>query len=150
MRQIISPPVAFAIAVVAIWWLDRNVEWGRFSFPYQAMLGLGLIVFGISLIAVSLWSFARARTTPNPLQLRRASALVTSGPYRLSRNPMYVGDAIALAGIAIWFGSAPGLIVVAAFVVYIDHIQIAQEENVLTEIFGEHYAAYRRQVRRWL
>jgi protein-S-isoprenylcysteine O-methyltransferase Ste14 len=63
---------------------------------------------------------------------------------------MYVGDAIALAGVAVWLGSLPSLLLVAAFVLYIDRFQIAQEEEALAEIFGERYAAYCRQVRRWL
>jgi protein-S-isoprenylcysteine O-methyltransferase Ste14 len=150
MTRWISPPVAFAIAAVAIWWLARSVEWGHFSFPYQAVLSLCLIVLAIAVIAAALWSFAKARTTPNPMHPDSATALVASGPYRLSRNPMYVGDAIALLGIALWLGSVPGLIAVAAFVAFIDRFQIPQEERALAAIFGERYAEYRRQVRRWL
>lgn len=150
MNRWISPPVAFVIAAVAMWWIGRTVEFGRFQFAYQSAVGIALIALGLAIVAVSLRSFARAGTTPNPLQPRNATELVTSGAYALSRNPMYVGDAVALVGIAVWLGSLPGLLPIAAFIVYIDRVQIAAEEEAMKEIFGDRYAAYRRQVRRWL
>jgi protein-S-isoprenylcysteine O-methyltransferase Ste14 len=150
MSRWISPPVAFVIAAVAMWWIGRTVEYGRFQFTYQSASSIALIALGLAIVAVSLRSFARAGTTPNPVHPRKATELVTSGAYALSRNPMYVGDAVALAGLGVWLGSVPSLLLIAAFVVYIDQVQIAAEEKALTEKFGERYAAYRRQVRRWL
>lgn len=150
MIRRISPPVAFAIAAILMWWIGRSVEFGRFSFAYQSAAGSALIVLGIAIVAVSLWTFARAHTTPNPMQPKSATRLVTSGIYTLSRNPMYVGDAVVLAGIAVWIGSVPSLLLVAPFVAWIDRFQIPAEESALAEIFGERYAAYAREVRRWL
>ena len=150
MNRWISPPVAFAIAAIMMWWIGRSLEFGRFSFAYQSAAGIALIVLGMAIVAISLWSFAKARTTPNPMQPKNATRLVTSGIYTLSRNPMYVGDAIMLMGIAIWLGSVPSLLLVAPFVAWIDRFQIPAEERALAEIFGERYAAYGREVRRWL
>jgi protein-S-isoprenylcysteine O-methyltransferase Ste14 len=127
MSRWICPPVAVAIVGLAMWWVARNVEWGRFSFPHQAAVAALLVALGVGIAVAGLRSFAQARTTPNPMQPRNASTLVTSGVYRLSRNPMYVGDAIALAGVAVWLGSLPSLLLVAAFFLYIDRFQIAQE-----------------------
>jgi protein-S-isoprenylcysteine O-methyltransferase Ste14 len=150
MNRWIPPPVAFVIAAVAMWLIGSAMEYGQFSFAYQSALGIALIVLGFAIVAVSLRSFARAGTTPNPLHPSNATELVTSGAYALSRNPMYVGDAVALVGIAVWLGSLPSLLPIAAFIVYIDRVQIAAEEEAMTAIFGDRYAAYRRQVRRWL
>ena len=150
MNRWISPPLAFGIAALAMWWIGRTVEFGRFSFAYQSGAGIALVVLGLALIAVSLRSFSRAGTTPNPLHPKKASELVTSGIYAWSRNPMYVGDAVALVGIATWLGSLPSLLPIAAFVVYIDRVQIAVEEKAMAEIFGDRYTAYCRRVRRWL
>jgi protein-S-isoprenylcysteine O-methyltransferase Ste14 len=150
MNRWISPPVAFVIAAVAMWWIGRTVEFGRFQFAYQPALGIALIVLGLAIVAVSLRSFARVGTTPNPLHPRNTTELVTSGAYALSRNPMYVGDAVVLAGIAVWLGSLLSLVPITAFVVYIDRVQIAAEEEAMTEKFGDRYAAYRLQVRSWL
>ena len=145
-----SPPIAFAVAAVAIWLLGRSVEFGGFSLPYQAPIGIGLIVLGIVVVAVSIRSFVAAGTTPDPTRPQRATELVIAGVYSLSRNPMYVGDAMILAGIAVWVGSVLGLVPIAAFIWYIDRFQIGAEEEALAEIFGDRYAAYRSRVRRWL
>jgi protein-S-isoprenylcysteine O-methyltransferase Ste14 len=150
MTRWISPPVAFAIAAVAMWGLARGIGWGRFAFAGQGALGVALIVLGIAIVAAGLVSFAEARTTPNPMRPHDASALVTSGIYRWTRNPMYVGDVVMLAGVAVWLGSASSLVAVAAFVAWIDRVQIPAEERALRAIFGERYDAYCRRVRRWL
>ena len=150
MNRWISPPVAFAIAGVAMWLIGRSVGFANFSFAYQAPIGIVLIVLGVGVAALGLRWFAVAGTTPNPMQPQNATRLVISGPYAMSRNPMYVGDAIILAGIAVWIGSVLNLFVLAAFVWIIDRFQIATEEKVLSGIFGDEYAAYRRRVRRWL
>ena len=150
MNRWISPPVAFAIAVVAMWWIGRSVEFGRYSFDYQAPAGIALIVLGLGVVAVSIRSFVVAGTTPSPVQPKNTTQLVTSGAYALSRNPMYVGDAVMLAGVAAWLGSVLDLVLIAAFVWFIDRFQIAAEEKALAEIFGDQYVTYRGKVRRWL
>ena len=150
MNRWLSPPVAFAAAGFAIWWLGRSVGFGRVSFAYQAPTGIVLIVLGVGIVAVSIRSFVAAGTTPNPTQPQKAAELVISGVYSLSRNPMYVGDTVMLAGIAVWVGSVLGLVPIAAFVWYIDRFQIVTEEKALAEIFGDRYAAYRSRVGRWL
>ncbi len=149
-RRWISPPVAFAIAAVGMWLLGRAVDFGRYDFPYRGALAIALVALGLLVIVVSLRIFSSAGTTANPMQPRNASELVTSGVYSLSRNPMYVGDAVMLAGISVWIGSALNVVLLAAFVAYIDRVQIAAEEQALAAIFGERYAAYRQRVRRWL
>ena len=150
MNRWVSPPIAFAIAAVAMWWIGRSVEFGRYSFRHQAPIGIALIALGACIVAVSVRSFVVAGTTPNPMQPRNATELVTSGTYSVSRNPMYVGDAVMLAGIAVWIGSVLNLMLIAAFVWYIDRFQIAAEEKALTEIFADRYEAYRGRVGRWL
>jgi protein-S-isoprenylcysteine O-methyltransferase Ste14 len=149
MHRWINPPIAFAIVALAMWGAARS-GWWQVSFPFQRWLGGAAIALGAAIVAVSLRTFARAGTTPNPMRPGDASALVTSGPYARSRNPMYVADAIILVGIAVWLGSIPGLLLVAAFVAWIDRVQIPQEERALSEIFGDGYAAYRARVPRWL
>jgi protein-S-isoprenylcysteine O-methyltransferase Ste14 len=146
----ISPPVAFVMAATAMWWISRGVEFGRHAWPYQSVVGVTLIALGLAIVAVSLTSFATAGTTPNPMRTRKATKLVTDGVYAWSRNPMYVGDAVMLAGIAVWSGSVLSVVPLAAFVAYVDRVQIKAEEEALTATFGDRYAAYRRRVRRWL
>jgi len=142
--------VAFAIAALAMWWLGRNVAIAQFSFSGQTPLGIGLTVLGLVIVAISLRSFAVARTTPNPMHPQAATSLVASGIYSLSRNPMYVGDAVMLAGVVVWTGNVFNLVPLAAFVAYMDRFQIVAEEKALVQVFGKSYAAYCRRVRRWL
>jgi protein-S-isoprenylcysteine O-methyltransferase Ste14 len=150
VRRWISPPVALALVALAMWGIARTTSVGRFAIAYQAWLAAALILIGLVIVTASLRLFAKARTTPNPMHPKEATELVTSGAYRLSRNPMYVGDVLILAGFAIWLGSIASLPLLALFIVYIDRLQIASEEAALTELFGDRYVAYRRQVRRWL
>jgi protein-S-isoprenylcysteine O-methyltransferase Ste14 len=150
MSRWIPPPVALAIAAVAMWLIGRSVAFADFSLPYQTTVAVMIIVLGIGVAGWGLRTFARAGTTPNPVDPSRATRLVTSGPYAFTRNPMYLGDAIALLGVAVWTGSALSLLALAAFIAFIDRFQIAAEESALLGIFGEEYAAYRRKVRRWL
>ncbi|WP_372527904.1 methyltransferase family protein [Piscinibacter sp.] len=150
MSRWISPPVAFAVAAIVMWWIGRSVEFGRYSFGYQAPVGIALIVLGLGIVAASIRLFVVAGTTPSPMQPKKATQLVTSGAYALSRNPMYVGDAVMLAGIAVWIGSVLNVVLIAAFVWFIDRFQIAAEEAALAEIFGDRYVTYRGKVRRWI
>lgn len=79
-----------------------------------------------------------------------AKALVTRGPYRVTRNPMYVGLAFLYAGIALYFGSSWGLLLLPVVLVAVDRMVIAREERYLERRFGAAYTHYKTQVRRWL
>jgi protein-S-isoprenylcysteine O-methyltransferase Ste14 len=92
--------------------------------------------------------FARHGTAIRPFD--RSSALVISGPYRFTRNPMYVGLVAMLIGLALMLESLSPLLVVAAFAWIIATRFIAVEERMLDERFGTAYAEYRARVRRWL
>jgi protein-S-isoprenylcysteine O-methyltransferase Ste14 len=95
-------------------------------------------------------AFARARTTINPVAIDQATTLVTSGIYRLTRNPMYVSLACLLCAWAFWLARPLAALGPLVFVLLIDRLQIAPEERVLTARFGAAYLEYQRSVRRWL
>lgn len=111
-----------------------------------AVLGSASAAFAGS----SVREFRRSHTTVNPMSPERATVLVTGGPHRLSRNPMYVGMAGALAAHAVGLGRWQAALPVIGFAVAIDRIQIPLEEAALTEHFGPTYAAYAKHVPRWL
>lgn len=102
------------------------------------------------LLAGTVREFVEAGTTVEPFHPEKARSLVTTGPNRISRNPMYVGMAGLLAAHAIARGGVLPLLPVAAFVGVIDVAQIRPEEKALRDVFGIQYAAYERTVRRWL
>ena len=105
------------------------------------LLGLALVLNGASL-------FRRHETTIKPFE--ESSALVITGPYRLSRNPIYLGMAVSLAGIAVLLGSATPWIAVLVFVWLISALFIRQEEAMLENHFGAQYLEYKARVRRWI
>ena len=95
-------------------------------------------------------AFVRAGTTINPVQIDRASRLVTGGIYRVTRNPMYVALALLLLGLALFLGRPWLLVGPLAFVLYTTRFQIRPEERAMQARFGADYDAYRARVRRWL
>lgn len=95
-------------------------------------------------------AFAKAKTTIDPVQVGRASALVTTGVYRFTRNPMYVALFLLLCAWAAWLARPLPWIGPAAFVLFISRFQIVPEERALIGKFGGAYADYCRSVRRWL
>ena len=98
---------------------------------------------------LGLLAFFRRGTTINPLRPAKASALVTGGIYRITRNPMYVGMAFLLAGWAVWLGALWPFLGPVLFVAYLTRFQILPEERILRGKFAE-FDAYATRVRRWL
>ncbi len=94
-------------------------------------------------------AFGRAKTTADPVHVERASSLVTTGIYRLTRNPMYVALSLLLCAWAAWIARPLSMIGPVAFILFITRFQIAPEERALTMKFGDAYDDYRRSVRRW-
>lgn len=113
-------------------------------------LALGFAAAGLAVDLAGLIAFRRARTTVNPLRPGSASSLVREGIYRRSRNPMYLGMLLVLAGWAAWLANPLALLGLPAFVLYIGRFQIVPEERALSQRFGAEFERYRAQVRRWL
>jgi protein-S-isoprenylcysteine O-methyltransferase Ste14 len=103
---------------------------------------------GLLLVGWALGLFRRRGTTFEPFG--QPAALVTTGPYRISRNPMYLGMLLVMVGGALLAGSAPALVAPVGFVLTMNATQIPQEEAALEAAFGPAYRTYRRRVRRWL
>lgn len=99
-----------------------------------------LVVWGVT-------SFRRARTSLVPV--RPATALITDGPFRFTRNPLYLGLALLYLGIALWLGVVWPIVLLPALLFLVQQIVILREEAYLESRFGEAYRAYRARVRRW-
>ena len=109
-----------------------------------------LALAGLALDVSGLIAFHRAKTTPNPRSPGRSTSIVRSGPYRFTRNPMYLGLALMLLGLCAYLANPATIVAVAVFIAYITRFQIIPEERLLQAKFGESYAQYKRSVRRWL
>ncbi len=145
------PPPLVAIGLAAGMWLIA-----RFTFTMEADTATRLGMAAAAVLAASVFgvlgfkAFGRAGTTIDPLCVDRASALVTTGIYGVTRNPMYVGLTLLLCAWAAWLAAPWAATGPVAFVAFVTRFQIIPEERVLLELFGEPYAAYRRRVRRWI
>jgi protein-S-isoprenylcysteine O-methyltransferase Ste14 len=146
----IPPPLVATIVAAgmgAVAWLTPVLALPR---PARAIAAALWVVAGLAVSLAGVVEFRRARTTVHPLRPERASALVSGGVYRFTRNPMYVGMAATLVGWAAWLAAPWALLGPLAFVAFITRYQIGPEERVLAGLFGTEYAAYRQRVRRWL
>ena len=150
-RQVRIPPVALFVVVALLMWAVASwlPSW-QIALPGRTLVAVLLLLAAGAIGIAGVRAFQRARTTVDPLRPEKASALVTSGIYRRTRNPMYVALAIALLGWAIWLGHPLALLGVAAFVAWINRFQIAPEERALRALFGPEFERYCSEVRRWL
>ena len=127
----------------------------HFTFPVvkilhtpSSYLGWALILFGA---VMNLWTdklFKQHATTVKPHL--KPSTLITSGPFSVSRHPMYLGMAAVLLGVAVIHGTISGFISPVIYVVIMDMLFISVEEKNLRDVFGARYADYVRKVRRWI
>ncbi len=146
----IPPPAVAALIAAAMWGISLIAPSLEVPGLIRAVAALALATMGFGISVAGVISFWRAKTTVNPMKPEATSALVISGIYRLSRNPMYVGIVLALIAWAVCLSSMWTLPGPLAFVLYINRFQIAPEERALAARFGATYAAYRSAVRRWL
>lgn len=121
-----------------------------FAFPARVISAMGVVFIGIAIAGTGVFSFSRAKTTVNPMKPDSSSALVVSGIYRLTRNPMYLGILLLLIGWGIFLSNALAFLVLPGFVLYMNRFQIEPEERALTRLFGQAFVTYRSQVRRWI
>ena len=112
------------------------------------VLGILLVLVGAATTLSAVGFFRRARTSLVPI--RPSTTLVSTGPYRFTRNPMYLGLAVVYVGIACWLGTLWPLLLLPVVLVLVGSLVIAREERYLEAKFGEEYRAYRARVRRWL
>ncbi|KTF13915.1 methyltransferase family protein [Pseudoalteromonas sp. H103] len=143
------PPVIVVLFFAGIMALIAHYSVIDFT-AFITYLAASLVIIGCIFCIAGVVSFKLARTTVNPNKPEQASKLVTSGIYKISRNPMYVGFAFILAGWGIWLSSLWALLCIIGFVVYLTLFQIIPEERALIKLFGEEFTEYKNKVKRWL
>lgn len=145
------PPVPLALLTGAIMYLIS--EWLPvlpLASGFRLVICVPLFLCGLTVSLAGVVQFRRARTTVNPMSPDTASSLVTAGVYRRTRNPMYLGLLLLLAGWSVWLASLYALPMLLMFVVYMNRFQIEPEERYMAQAFGDSYRDYKHQVRRWL
>lgn len=118
--------------------------------PLRKVAAAALAAGSVGLAGAAAARFRAAQTTVHPLHPEKATSLVTDGPYRRTRNPMYVGMAGGLAAHALAEGGVLTWLPVAGFVYAIDELQIQPEERAMEKLFGEEWDDYALRTKRWL
>ncbi len=142
-----KPPVIFFVFMIISFILKKQYPAELWQGPLRA-LGIPLVFTGFTLMLISARLFLKFETNINPFQ--PALKLVTTGPYRYSRNPMYIGLSIMYAGIAIVWSNPWMLISLAPLLFVLYFGIIIPEEIYLERKFGNEYQAYKKSVRRWI
>lgn len=146
----LPPPLVYVAGILLGWIVNRGWPLPIFARPgglraaLAVLFGLGWLIF----FGAAFMNFMRSRTTLIPN--RPATALVTTGIYSLTRNPMYVSLALLYLAVAMVFNSWWVVVLLPLVLVVIDRMVIAREERYLARAFPHDYAEYRRRVRRWL
>ncbi len=146
----IPPPILTVFTALLMWGLAQATP--RWPLPDGLrLLGSGaLLLVGLAFLASGFLAFRAAKTTINPVNIEAASSLVTSGVFRVSRNPMYVGFTAVLAAWTVYLAAPCAVTGVLGFMLFIYRFQILPEEQVMHAKFGAEFETYRRSVRRWL
>ncbi len=146
-RTILPPTYLWAamILMVALHFVVPVIR--LITFPWQ-LVGLLPLVLGAALNLVADKAFRDAKTTVKPFQ--ESTALVTTGAYRLSRHPMYLGFVLILLGLAVLLGSLTPSLVIPPFALLMDRAFIVVEEGMLAQKFGQAWLDYKQRIRRWV
>jgi protein-S-isoprenylcysteine O-methyltransferase Ste14 len=146
----IPPPAVGLLVAVAMGMASRYGVLDVVPPEWRIGAALAVAAIGAAFDVAGIIAFWRAKTTVNPMKPENSAALVSSGVYRITRNPMYVGMAFILLAWAVYLASPWALFGPLAFAAYITRFQIQPEERVLAARFGAEFARYRVRVRRWL
>ena len=149
MKLKIPPALQFLIFVLSMYGITK-LSGKHFTFQYQNNAFWVIFYLGVIIGLIAVVSFRKAKTTVDPTNPNKASHLVTSGIYKYTRNPMYLGLLLALIAIFIKFGNYFNITMLILYVWYITTFQIKPEEKALTEIFGDDFINYCKKVRRWI
>ena len=146
----IPPPVAGLLVATGMWAVAHLPPLLQLPKLVRLLVAAALGGIGIAIAIGGVMSFRRAKTTVSPLKPETSAALVSTGVYSFTRNPMYLGMVLALFAWAAYLSSVWSLVGPVFFALYITRFQIVPEERALDRLFGAPFAEYKKRVRRWL
>ena len=146
----IPPVLVTLITILIAYVLAKAIPITIIDILYNDVVAGCFIFLGFVLILNSLFIFKYHETTANPLKPETSSTLVTTGTYKLSRNPIYLGLLLIVLGMIIYYKALSSIIIIPIFIWYMTQYQIIHEENAMKSLFGSEYENYYQRVRRWL
>ena len=148
MNNKIPPPIVTLICGIVIYF--SKTFFNQFFSYNNNIISLFLTILGLTIFVSAVKSFRKQKTTVNPLDPKQASSLVTSGIFKFSRNPMYLGMLIILLSMAFKFNLMGGMITSIFFYIFITKFQIIPEEAAMDELFGNEFIDYCKKTKRWI
>ncbi len=143
------PPPLLLLGAIAVAFLASAMSPGlRITANFFPIVGMVLMGIGAALFAWTVQNFQKHKTTLHPRG--KPSTLITTGPYKISRNPIYLSFLLIATGTAMLFANVLAFVGPVIFFFFIQTLVIPFEEDTLTKVFGDSYGKYRKRIRRWL
>ena len=144
----IPPPFVVLILVISTFFSSKKID--LIYIPFQTLISIFILFIGILILITPVLKFKRSKTTINPIKFKKVNKLVTSGIYKYSRNPMYLGLLMIVVSSSIYYLNIYSILTPLFFYLWINRFQIKREENFLIEKFGKEYISYKNKTRRWI
>ena len=144
----IPPPILVLILVVSNFLSSKKID--VIHIPHQTLVSILILLIGILILIIPVTKFIKYKTTIDPIEFKKVNKLVTSGIYKYSRNPMYLGLLLIVISSSILYLNIYSVSTPIFFYYWINRFQIQREEIFLTEKFGKEYLSYKTKTRRWI
>tara|TARA_B100000900_G_scaffold205071_1_gene173826 strand:+ start:462 stop:905 length:444 start_codon:yes stop_codon:yes gene_type:complete len=144
----IPPPILVLILITSNYFSQNRLE--IIYLPYKHSTSVLILLVGSLILINPVFKFIKSKTTVNPVKFKKVNKLVTSGIYKYSRNPMYLGMILIIISTSIFYLNYFSVVTPFIFYFWINRFQIKREEIFLKEKFGEEYLSYMSKTRRWI
>ena len=144
----IPPPLIVLVLIVSIYFSSKKID--LINIPLQLEISIFILSAGILIFVNPVLQFIKSKTTVNPIQFEEVNILVTSGIFKYSRNPMYLGILMIVLSTSIFYLNIYSILTPLLFILWINKFQIKREEEFLIEKFGDEYLSYKKKTRRWI
>ena len=144
----IPPPILVLILVISSCLSSKKID--VIHIPNQTLTSILILLIGILILIIPVSKFIKSKTTIDPIKFKKVNKLVTSGIYKYSRNPMYLGLLLIVISSSILYLNIYSVTTPMIFYYWINRFQIKREEIFLTEKFGKEYLLYMTRTRRWI
>ena len=144
----IPPPILVLVLVISNFFSSKKID--LIHLPNQDLISIIILLIGVLILTNPIFKFIKSKTTIDPIKFKKVNKLITSGIYKYSRNPMYLGLLMIVISTSIFYLNIFSITTPFLFYFWINRFQIKREEIFLTEKFGREYKSYKTKTRRWV
>ena len=144
----IPPPILVLALVISNFFSSKKID--LIHLPNQDLISIIILLIGVLILTNPIFKFIKSKTTIDPIKFKKVNKLITSGIYKYSRNPMYLGLLMIVISTSIFYLNIFSITTPFVFYFWINRFQIKREEIFLTEKFGKEYSLYKSKTRRWV